>query len=112
MTREEQFRFVETARERLISWAHAHGIPLVRVEFLVPFVADDFSLSMWLFYDTDASAVALEANGTTATLRREFLAALRALGYPERWLGEIAFDVDSHENVARSYEGSYFYRLR
>jgi hypothetical protein len=112
MTREEQFRIIEAARERLISWAHARGIPLARLEFLVPFVADDFSLSTWLFYDTDASAAALEADGTTATVRREFLAAVRTLGYPERWADEIDFSVDSHENVVRSYEGSYFYRLR
>ena len=112
MTREEQFRLIETARERLVRWAHAGGIPLVRVEFLVPFVADDFSLSTWLFYDTDASAAAREADGTTATLRHEFVTALRALGYPDRWVGEIGFCVDSHENVVRSYEGSYFYRMR
>lgn len=112
MTRDEQFRFIETARERLISGAHARGIPLVRVEFLVPFVTDDFSLSTWLFYDTDANAAAREADGTTATLQDEFVAALRMLGYPERWAGEIDFRVDSHENVVRSYEGSYFYRLR
>ena len=112
MTREDQFRLIEGARERLMNWAHARGIPLVRLDFLVPFVADDFSLSAWLFYDTDASAAAREADGTTATLRHEFLAALRALGYPERWAGDITFNVDSHENVVRSYEGSYFYRLR
>lgn len=112
MTREEQFRLIEAARERVISWAHARGIPLVRLEFLVPFVADDFRVSAWLFYDTDASATAREADGTTAELRREFLAALRSLGYPERWAGDIGFEIDSHENVVRSYDGSYFYRLR
>ena len=78
----------------------------------MPFVQDDFSLTTWLFYDTDASAAAREADGTTATVRREFLATLRELGYPERWAGDIDFCVDSHENVVRSYEGSYFYRLR
>ena len=112
MTREQQFRFIETSRERVISWAHARGIPLVRLEFLVPFVADDFSFSAWLFYDTDASAAARAADGTTAALRREFLAALLELGYPDSWTGDIEFCVDSHENVVRSYEGSYFYRLR
>jgi hypothetical protein len=112
MTRDEQFRFIEAARERLISFAHALGIPLVHVEFLVPFVTDDFGLSTWLFYDTDASVAAREADGTTATLQAEFVVALRALGYPERWASEIDFCVDSHEHVVRSYEGSYFYRLR
>ena len=112
MTRHEQLQLIEAARERIISSAHARGIPLVRVEFLVPFVADDFSLSTWLFYDTDVSTAAREADGTTATLQSEFVAALRALGYPDQWASEIDFCVDSHENVVRSYEGSYFYRLR
>lgn len=112
MTREEQFRLIETARERLLRWAHARGVPLVRVEFLVPFVADDFSLSTWLFYDTDARALARDSDGTTAALRHEFVTTLRALGYPERWAGEIRFCVDSHENVLRRYQGSYFYRMR
>ena len=112
MTRDEQFRFIEVARERLMNAAQARGIPLVRVEFLVPFVAEDFSLSTWLFYDTDASVAAREADGTTGTLQDEFVASLRALGYPDRWASEIDFCIDSHENVVRSYEGSYFYRLR
>ena len=112
MTREEQFQFIEAARERLIGFARARGIPLVRVEFLVPFLPDDFSLTTWLSSDTDANAAAWEAGSTAAALQEELMAALRALGYPERWVREIDICVDSHENVVRSYEGSYFYRLR
>jgi hypothetical protein len=51
-------------------------------------------------------------DGTTAAMQREFLSILSREGYPLDWLHDIAFSIDSHENVERNYEGSYFYRLR
>ena len=91
--------------------AKAASVPLHRVEFVVPFVATDFGLGVWLFVETDAQLRALtQKHGSW--LKREFLNALRAQGYPERWLGEVNFEFDSHENVVKKFEGSYFYRLR
>jgi hypothetical protein len=112
MTRDEQFRIIEKAKRRLLSWAAARGIPLANIEYVVPFVEDDFGLSVWLFYDTDASLAARGTDGSTEMLRKQCLAVLRELGYPERSLPEIIFSVDSHETVVRDYQGSYFYRLR
>jgi hypothetical protein len=45
-------------------------------------------------------------------VQQEFLSILGAGGYPAAWLPDVAFDIDSHENVERNYDGSYFYRLR
>lgn len=53
MTRKEQFEYIEFARQSVLGWTGARGIPLARVEFVVPFVHADFSLSTWLFYKTD-----------------------------------------------------------
>ncbi len=110
--RKKYFRHVAAARARLLRWATANGVPLVRVEFVGPFVESDHSLHVWLFYDTDLNVGRLDENGTTAALRREFLSILSADGYPREWLHDVGFSVDSHENVERNYEGSYFYRLR
>jgi hypothetical protein len=77
MPRAQQFSIIDAARKRLLEWAEARRIPLVRVEFVVPFVENDFSLGAWLFYDTGASVAIHEAHGVTAALRERFLAALR-----------------------------------
>lgn len=42
----------------------------------------------------------------------KFLAILAENGYPADWLADTSFEVDSHENVERNFDGSYFYRLR
>jgi hypothetical protein len=110
--RKRQFAHIEAARIALLAWATAHDIPLVRVEFVVPFVHTDFSLSVWLFYDTDINLTRTAAEGTTANVQQEFLSILFAAGYPADWLSRTSFFADSHENVERNYEGSYFYRLR
>jgi hypothetical protein len=110
--REEQLAQVEAARPRLLSWASAGGVPLVRVEFVVPFVEGDHSLHVWLFYDTDLDVTRLAGDGTTAAVQAELRSILEASGYPPDRLADIAFSVDSRENVERNYEGSYFYRLR
>jgi hypothetical protein len=112
MTREKQFELSAAARDRVLSWAAAEQIPLSHIDFVYPFVATDFGLSVWLFYATDVDRQSSERDGTTARVQREFLATLAGSGYDERWLGEVHFVADSHENAVRNYQGSYFYRLR
>jgi hypothetical protein len=92
--------------------AKAAAVPLYRIEFVVPFVATDFSLGVFLFVETDAQLHSSDAESWFSWLKREFLSVLRAKGYPDRWLGAVTFELDSHENVVKNFEGSYFYRLR
>lgn len=112
ITREDQFKFIEAARAQLMESANASSVPLHRVEFVVPFVETDFSLSAWFFLETDAQLNGRDAKRWTTWLKSEFLKILRAQDYPARWLGEVGFAFDSHENVVENFEGSYFYRLR
>jgi hypothetical protein len=79
---------------------------------VVPFVETDFTLSVWLFYDTDRNVADFDRDGTTARMQQEFLSILGADGYSAAWLPDVTFSVDSYENVQRNYQGSYFYRLR
>ena len=51
MNRQEQFQLIEAAKTEILKWAKAENIALFRVEYVVPFVEDDFSLSTWFFYD-------------------------------------------------------------
>jgi hypothetical protein len=110
--RKKQFAHIEAAEIGLLTWARANDVPLVCVEFTVPFVETDFSLGVWLFYDTGLNLTRAAADGTTANVQRQFLSILSSAGYPADWLARISFVVDSHENVERNFEGSYFLRLR
>jgi hypothetical protein len=87
----------------LLAWATANGIPLVRVEYVVPFIETEFGTNVWLFYDTDASVASCADAGTTANVQEKFLATLADNGYPADWLADTSFDVDSHENVQRNF---------
>lgn len=110
--RRKQFAHLAAAKEQLHLWAGSHAVPLAHVDFVVPFVETDFGVSVWLFYDTDVSVARLDRDGGSARMQEEFLSFLSADGYPAQWLSDVAFVVDSHENVEQNYEGSYFYRLR
>ena len=78
----------------------------------MPFVETDFSLGVWLFFDTDDNLAAVREDGRSSTVERTLLAALADTAYPPEWLTIVEFSSDSHENVERNYEGSYFYRRR
>jgi hypothetical protein len=110
--RRRQFVHLATGKRELLAWIADNGIPLVRVEFGVPFVDTDHSVDVWLFYDTDANVASLADTGLTTSVEEQFRSILANNGYPADWLAGISFSVDSHENVERNFEGSYFYRLR
>lgn len=106
--RRKQLAHLNHAKENLLGWATANDVPLARVEFVVPFT----KTSVWLFYDTNANVERCAATGTTTNVQAKFLSILSDNGYPANWLEDTSFQVDSHENVERNFQGSYFYRLR
>ena len=108
----EQIGCVEAARPLILSWAEANGIPLHHVEFVIPFVQADLSLDVWFFYRTDGQSEQAESLGWPVRLESAFRDVLRSAGYAEESIPEVRFGYDSHENVERNYEGSYFYRMR
>jgi hypothetical protein len=110
--RRKQFAHLDDAGKDLLAWATTNAIPLVRVEFVLPFVPTDFGASVWLFYDTDVNVARCADAGVTTNVQEKFLSILSDNGYPDDWLADTSFQVDSHENVERNFEGNYFYRLR
>ncbi len=88
------------------------SVPLHQVEFIVPFVPTDFDMDALLFLETDAQLRGPDAELWKAWLTRELLRLLQTQGYPQRWLDEVTFEFDSHENVVKNFKGSYFYRTR
>ena len=112
MTREQQFAYIDLARKSFLPWATGRGIPLRRIEFVVPFVETNFGLSVWFFYETDEQLGRSGVERWPDRLTGSFIGLLRTLGYAPDWLTQVVFTFDSHENVVQNYEGSYFYRLR
>jgi len=112
MNRTEQFAIITKAREEVLKWVEGAGISLFRVEFVVPFVDDDFGLWVWLFYEKEIDVKDNDQNGISKRVSQQFLKILSELEYPAELMSEVGFTFDSDENVQANYEGSYFYRLR
>jgi hypothetical protein len=108
----KQLEFADTSKKLLIDWAKRGNINLINVDFVIPFVLTDKSMSVWLFFDTDKNIQKFEQTGITKMVKDKYLNILSELDYPEDYLSEVTFIIDSEENVKQNYEGSYFYRLR
>ena len=98
---------VAEAKELRSAWAKEEGIPLHRLEYMVPFVDTSFSLAVWFFYKTDAQLHARNAEDGANRMRNAYLDILRQLKYPVAYLSEVEFHFDSHEKVKRKYDGNY-----
>lgn len=110
--RREQFRYIELARQRLIEFARAQGIRLMHVEFVVPFVEDDFNLSAWLFYGSRDDVDEYAKDGTSESLHSRFGGELANAGYPVNWLPLVDCYYASKQEVDEEYDGRYFRYVR
>jgi hypothetical protein len=106
--RSRQFQLIERARTSLLTWARAESIPLEHVEYVVPFVETDFSLSAWLFYADESNVRTFESDGTSGRVTQRFQQALAEAGYPAHWLPLVECRFASKEEVDKDYEGSWF----
>jgi hypothetical protein len=109
---EALFPFVEfqNAAEDLIEWSMAMKSPIYRIEWITPDVYSPRT-SVWIFSDTDAGLSTWGAE-TRSTIEKECIRLLGRRKFPSNLVGSVGFVYDSHENVMKHYEGSYFYRLR
>jgi hypothetical protein len=110
--RRAQFRLIEAGRKRLLKATRADGIRLEHVEFVVPFVETDFSLSAWLFYRTQEDVKTYASDGTSEGLKVRLGAELSAVGYPPEWLPLVSFRFASKQEVDGRFKGSYYYCVR
>lgn len=110
--RQRQFDLIRKASEATLRWAEGRGIPLLRIEPVVPFVETDFSLGAWMFLDTESRIHRYRSDGTADEMVARFRADLADAGYPDEWLRLVTCRFGSKEVVDRDYEGRYFYFLR
>lgn len=104
------FAALEMAAADVVATTRAMGVRLQKAELL------EFAqqVAVLFFYEGEADVAAYENDGTTRQIEDAFLAALNAakLVLPFSAMPRINFEFDSHENVVRNFEGSYFLRLR
>lgn len=112
MTRNEQFSLIEIAEKKIFEWCRSEGIKLFKIEVIVPFVKTDLSLGVFFFYTRERLIKMYENNGTSNNVKDKFLEILSEVNYPPEYLSEVEFYFDSHENVKKNYNGSYFLRMR
>ncbi|GAC1327689.1 MAG: hypothetical protein NVSMB28_24460 [Collimonas sp.] len=108
------FAAIEQAMGEVIIKVRARGIRLRNAEFVTTSEEWDDSLGVLIFYENDSDIVAYEKDGTTDMIKLKFLEELAAskLQFSFSELPEMDFVFDSHENVVKNYDGSYFLRLR
>ncbi|QEH31953.1 hypothetical protein OJF2_04200 [Aquisphaera giovannonii] len=78
MTGDERFAHLEAARPMLLRWAPERGIPLHRVEYVVPLAEANPGLSAWLFFETDEDPHRAYALGWPERLAARFTETLKA----------------------------------
>src|SRR4051812_37165919 len=102
---------LKTAESSFRSWTTASGIAVERVEHVATFEDWDKSTEIYIFFPTDADLERHSEVGTLQLAEARYRELLCDTDYPsERF--PVHFFFDSHENVVKNYQGSYFYRLR
>jgi hypothetical protein len=106
------YKIIDEAERDIMAWATKNSVPVHRVEFVAVFEEWNNDLPVWVFYETDEDIRICEANGSSKNLETRFMEILRERNYPFDEFPEVLFVFDSHENVEKNYQGSYFSRLR
>jgi hypothetical protein len=102
---------LKRARKRFRAWARSEGIPVERVEHVATFEDWDTSSAVVIFFKTDSDLQRLKAEGRLEAIESRYRQCLADARYPsERF--PVLLEFDSHENVVKNYQGSYFCRMR
>ena len=99
----------ERAAHDLIEWSKAVSPSIYRVEFVTPNV-DLPGTRVWVYCETLAGLNSW-SNTTRAVVEGQYLLLLKNKGVSDRWVDNVTFVFDSHENVVRNYGGDYTARL-
>ncbi len=104
------FREFLAVGNEIIDWSNAIAPPVYNVEWVTPNIYTPRT-SVWVFCEHE-DGLAMWSEPVRAQIEAECIRLLLNHHFPERLLAQVIFAYDSHENVTKNYEGSYFYRLR
>ena len=98
-----QLDFVDNVKSQTMTWSTTEGITLHNIETVIPFVLTNIDLWVWLFFDTDELVKKYHQDGTEDKVKSEYLRSLKSFQYPEDYLRQVTFYIDSHENVVKNF---------
>ena len=106
------FKIIGKAKSKLLGWARRREVPIHRIVQVASFEEGSKTLSVFVFYERDTDVMRCSEDGTSESIKGQYLTMLKKLRYPFDKFPKIYFTFDSHEQVEREYEGSYFFRTR
>ena len=109
---EAGWRSLNALRPRVSEWSETLGFPLHRVDFVATFEEWDDGIAVYFFFADNATLARARQGRFSAIAMTKVREILEEEGYPLARFPQISLEIDSHENVVRNFEGSYFYRLR
>ena len=103
----QRSRGLSDVRERILDRFQRSG------ELHEFFILDcsDSSFRAYVFYPQEKDIRQAESSGLEARIRDAVFNELENVGRGNRQSVEVEFELDSHENVERKFEGNYFNRL-
>lgn len=106
------YEIIDNARKALQKWAEDSGIVIYRIELVAAFESLSDIHAIWIFYPSNRDLDDFKKNGTSETVKQQYLQELKFYDFPFAEFPRVIFEFDSDENVRKSYAGSYFLRLR
>ena len=100
-------RGLSDVRERIL----AQFMPSGEVHEFFILDCSEHSFRAYVFYPQDKDIQEAEMSGLEARIRDAVFNELDNVGRGDRSTVEVDFELDSHENVERSFEGNYYNRL-
>jgi len=89
-----------------------HFVPICQLNNIYILVQRDVNFRVYVFFKKDADLEDCKRNGITDAIAQFVREELERVGRGRKEDTSVAFEFDSHENVDRNFEGSYFNRLR
>lgn len=102
---------LKTAESGFLKWTVLNDIAVHCVEYVVGFEDWHRRSEIYIFFPTDEDLEQHRETGRLQVIEAHFRQLLAESQYPQEQ-SLVHFYFDSHENVVKNYEGSYFYRLR
>ena len=104
----ERSRGLSDVRERILDRFQPGG---ELHEFFIWYCSDR-SFRAYVFYPHETDIKQAETSGLEARIKEAVFDELENVGRGNRQSVEVEFELDSHENVERGFEGNYYNRLR
>jgi len=102
---------VEKADKAFTHWCEGNDIPLHGIHHVITWEDWDDGIGVYAFLHDIADVEELQT-AQVEEMKNTYLEYLTKYGYPFETFPNVAFEIDSDENVRKNYSGSYFYRLR